>query len=490
MDDFQKLIDFGNLYNSCQVSLKGKGKKKSAVKFNVMALEHLCVMKRQLLSRTYRISPYSEFIVTEPKRRIIKSGSFKDKVLQHCLCDYVLLPKMRDEFITDNYAGQIGKGTLFGLDRLSDSLLEFYTKHGNNGYILKCDITKFFYSINHDLMKKSIREYFGDDGIQWVCDLFVDSVDGDGLPLGNQSSQVFALIFLNGLDHFIKEELKCEYYGRYMDDFYLLSESKEYLQHCLEQIKLYLCDLKLTLNSKTEIVPMSKGIRFLGFHTYLTDEGKVVRKLNGDNKRQIKKKLRTYAKLVQNGLMTRDKFNEIYSSWRNHASHGNCFKLLCEMDKYVDELFGEKKMETRIIVAGSRGYNDYKQLESVLQKFINENPNRRFVIISGTANGADKLGERFGTEHGIEVRRFPAEWNKYGKRAGYLRNLQMLEYAMKADGEAVLMAFWDGKSKGTKHMITSAKKAGITVNVIIKEDKENEDNQTCKQITYNEIRLK
>lgn len=105
MDDFQTLTDFGNLYNSCQVSLKGKGKKTSAAKFNVMALEYLYVIKQQLLNRTYRISPYSEFIVTEPKRRIIKSGSFRDKVLQHCLCDYVLLPKMRDIFIEDNYAG-------------------------------------------------------------------------------------------------------------------------------------------------------------------------------------------------------------------------------------------------------------------------------------------------------------------------------------------------------------------------------------------------
>ena len=476
MGDFQKLTDFGNLYNSCQVSLRGKGKKKSAAKFNVMALEHLCVMKRQLLSRTYKISPYSEFIVKEPKTRVIKSGSFKDKVLQHCLCDYVLLPTMKDIFITDNYAGQIGKGTLFGLDRLSENLQEFYNEHGSKGYILKCDITKFFYSINHDLMKESIKEYFQDDGIQWICNLFIDSVDGDGLPLGNQSSQVFALIFLNGLDHFIKEELKCEYYGRYMDDFYLLSNDKDYLKYCLQRITEFLSGLRLSLNSKTEIVPMSKGIRFLGFHTYLTDDGKVIRKLNGENKRQIKKRLRIYSKLVLAGIMTREKFDESYNSWRNHASHGNCFKLLCEIDKYVEELFGEKKMETRIIIAGSRGFTDYQYLKSKMEQFIKEHPNQRFVIISGTANGADKLGERFAIEKGIELRRFPAEWNKYGKRAGYLRNVQMLDFAAQADGESVLMAFWDGSSKGTRHMVKIAKNAGITVNVFLKEEKNNENN--------------
>lgn len=125
MDDFQTLVDFENLYNSYRTSMRGKGKKLSAAKFDVMALENLYVMKKQLINHTYRISPYSEFIVTELKKRIIKSGSFRDKVLQHCLCDYVLLPTMKNRFITDNYAGQIGKGTLFGLNRLSENLHNF-----------------------------------------------------------------------------------------------------------------------------------------------------------------------------------------------------------------------------------------------------------------------------------------------------------------------------------------------------------------------------
>lgn len=338
MRDFEKLINFENLYKSCQISLKGKGKKESAMKFNVMALENLCIMKRQLIDHTYKLGSYSEFIVSEPKRRIIKSGAFRDKVLQHCLCDYVLLPRMKDVFILDNYAGQTGKGTLFGLNRLSENLLSFYSEHGHNGYILKCDITKFFYSINHDLMKKCIKKYFSDKEIQWVCNLFIDSIDGDGLPLGNQCSQVFALMYLNGLDHFITEKLNCKYYGRYMDDFYLLSDNKEYLQNCLRKINELLDRIHLTLNDKTEIVPMSKGIRFLGFHTYLTEDGKVIRKLTGDNKRQIKRQLRKNAKLVKEGKITREKFFEKYNSWKNHASHGNCYKLISSMDKFVETL--------------------------------------------------------------------------------------------------------------------------------------------------------
>lgn len=342
MDDFQKLTDFGNLYNSFRISLRGKGGKASATNFNANALEQLYIIKEQLISRTYKISPYSEFVVNEPKKRIIKSGSFRDKVLQHCLCDYILLPKMKDIFITDNYAGQIGKGTLFGLNRLSEHLNDFYSKHRSDGYILKCDITKFFYSINHEIMKKHIREYFEDEDIRWICDQLIDSIEGDGLPLGNQSSQVFALIYLDGLDHFVTEELGCKWYGRYMDDFFLLSEDKEYLKFCLTKIKEYLYNLKLTLNNKTEIVPMKKGIKFLGFHTYLTEQGDVIRKLSGDNKRAIKKRLRKYAKLVKEGKMTHKQFSESYSSWKNHASHGNCYRLICSMDEFVNGLFETK----------------------------------------------------------------------------------------------------------------------------------------------------
>ncbi len=296
-------------------------------------------MKRQLEERTYRVGAYTEFIVSEPKRRIVRSGTFRDKVLQHCLCDCVLLPKLCECFLLDNYAGQTGKGTLFGLDRLSENLLSFYAERGRSGYILKCDVTKFFYSIDHDLMKACVRRYFDDAGIQWVCDLLIDSTSGVGLPLGNQCSQVFALMFLDGLDHFITEELGCRYYGRYMDDFYLIAEDKEYLEKCLAEIRAYLAELRLTLNGKTEIVPIRQGVRFLGFHSYLTENGKVIRKLTGDNKRQIKRRLRKYAKLVRDGRMTREKFDEKYASWKNHALHGNCHKLVTDMDRYVESLF-------------------------------------------------------------------------------------------------------------------------------------------------------
>jgi hypothetical protein len=457
--------------------MRGKGKKSSAVKFDLMALENLYLMKQQLMNHQYKISPYTEFIVSEPKRRVVKSGSFRDKVLQHCLCDYVLLPKMENIFIKDNYAGQIGKGTLFGLDRLSENISEFYEENGYDGYILKCDITKFFYSIDHEILRNIVHYYINDKEVQYVCDLFIDSTDGVGLPLGNQISQVFALMFLNGLDHFITGELGCKFYGRYMDDFYLIAKDKEYLQFCLNAIQEYLSTLHLTLNDKTEIVPLKKGIRFLGFHTYITEEGKVIRKLTGDNKRQIKKRLRKYVKLIAKGELSVKDFYEKYGSWKAHASHGNCIKLIHSMDCFVEELFEqygleeamEKKDDIRIIVAGSRSFTDYELLSKHLME--NENNFENMTIISGTANGADKLGERFAEEHNINLVKMPANWNTFGKRAGYLRNADMASYASKGNG--ILYAFWDGKSKGTLHMIKLAKERGLETKVILYKENEN-----------------
>ena len=125
----------------------------------------------------------------------------------------------------------------------------------------------------------------------------------------------------------------------------------------------------------------------------------------------------------------------------------------------------EQMPELRIIIAGSRDFNDYEYLSDVLTIFIKERPNRRFVVVSGTARGADQLGEKFARENSIPIKRFPADWDNFGKRAGYIRNSQMLDYINQPDCEGYVFAFWDGESRGTQHMIKSAQKAGISVEI-------------------------
>lgn len=336
--DFEKVCDFQNLYNAYKKSKCGKGFAKSSVKFQVAALDGIYQIKRRLETKSYEVAPYHEFTIYEPKERVIKACSFQDKIVQHSLCDNVLIPKLKQEFIQTNYAGQKQKGTLYGLKCLESQMYLAYCKYGYNSWILKADISKFFYNINHDILKNVVRYFIDDNDVYWLCTKFIDSTSGIGLPLGNQISQVFALMYLSGLDHFITGELGVKYYGRYMDDFYLIVENKEYAKWCLRAIKKFIFTLGLELNGKTQIIPFKNGIRFCGFHTYVTKTGKVIRKLTNENKRAAKKKFKKMAILVNDQKLGRNKFYESYNSWKSHLSHGNCIKLAHSMDKYIDVL--------------------------------------------------------------------------------------------------------------------------------------------------------
>ena len=337
MTDFEKITDFNNLYKAYKKAKAGKGYQHSSAKFQTMTLYVIHRLKEMLEARTYKISDYSQFYVYEPKKRLIEAAVFKDKVIQHSLCDNVLLPRLQNEFIRNNFAGQKGKGTLFGLNTLKDDMMNFYHQYGMDGYILKADVTKFFYTIDHDILKSILRKYFNDDGVLWLCDEIIDSTPSPGLPLGNQTSQVFALLYLNDMDHYIVEDLEIQFYGRYMDDFYLLHPSKEYLQECLKQIEDMVGTLKLSLNGKTQIMPFKQGIKFLGFHTYVKD-GEIVCKVRNENKRNAYQKYTKMAQLVKDGKLSQKKFDECVTSYKAHIAFGDCEGIVRSLDERIEKI--------------------------------------------------------------------------------------------------------------------------------------------------------
>ena len=331
------VTDYGNLYRAYKDAKRNKSYNGSCARFQMMSLEGIHMLKEQLERQTYNMAPYNAFKIYEPKERLIESCAFKDKVVQHVFCDNILHPKLKSEFIRTNYAGQKGKGTDFGRYCLKEHMLSFYKKNGLDGWILKCDIRKFFYSIDHEVCKYIVDYFFDDEYTTWLNHLFIDSVEHLGLPLGNQATQIYALLMLSGIDHMITGELGIDFYGRYMDDYYLIHHDKKYLQWCLEHIREMVGSLNLELNGKTQIVPFKNGLRFLGFHHYVTAEGRYIRKLPGDKKRAARKKIIGMAKQVQDGKITVDKFFERYNAWKNHALKGNCIKLCHEMDKLVEQ---------------------------------------------------------------------------------------------------------------------------------------------------------
>jgi len=342
MKDFENVTNYENIYRAYKKAKAGKGFKGSSARFEISSLNGVLMLKEQLKSKTYTINKYSEFMVYEPKERLIKACAFKDKVVQHVLCDSVLIPKLSKQFISHNYAGQIGKGTLYGLNCLSRDMQSFYKEHGIKGWILKCDVSKFFYSIEHEKLKDIIDYYFGDEDIIWLNNLLIDSTVNPGLPLGNQTSQVYALLFMDGLDHFITGELGIKYYGRYMDDFYLIHQDRNYIKQCLADIKEFITTLGLTLNGKTQIMPFKNGINFTGFHTYITPSGKTIRKLKNQNKRNAVRKYRKMAKLVKAGTLDQKELDKSYTAWKSHISHGNCVMLGQNTDRMIEEVLSKQ----------------------------------------------------------------------------------------------------------------------------------------------------
>lgn len=368
--EFERVYDFGNLYAGFLKARRGKRHKESVAKFEANLLEALCLLSEMLKDKTYRPSDYFIFRVYEPKERIVMTNAFKDKVVQHSLCDNVLEPAFSRAFIRDNYASQRGRGTHDGLYRLEGFLRSYFftrkakadaerraaglppvpTQDGGyaDGWVLKCDISKYFYSIQHEPLKAMVRQYIHDPDVLWLTDMIIDSTENPGIPIGNQTSQWFAVMYLSGLDHFIKEKLGIQYYGRYMDDFYLIHEDKAYLRYCWREIEAYLAPLGLTLNNKTNIFPLRNGIDFLGFHTYLTDSGKVIRKVRRDSKCREQKKLRKQRALLDKGKITMKEIQQSYGSWRSHAEKGNCYHLIRQTDALFEELYSEFLTKERV----------------------------------------------------------------------------------------------------------------------------------------------
>lgn len=336
---FEKVTDFESIYMAYKKAKRGKGYNQSRLKFEMAALDGVLQIKHLLETKKFEVSPYNRFKIYEPKERVIEAGSFKDKIIQHNLCDNILLPELASEFIQTNVAGQIGKGTHYGLDCLKAHMILAYNKYGHDCWILKADISKYFYSIDHEILKDIVRYFVDDDDVWWLCEKFIDSTSGLGLPLGNQLAQVYAVLFLSGLDHFITGELGVKYYGRYMDDFYLIVEKKSYALYCLSAIREFVATLKLELNEKTQLIPFKNGIKYCGFHTYVTHDGKCIRKLTNEKKRDAKKRYRKMAKLVVKGKLNREDFDESYLAFKNHISHGNCVKFGYALDQMVNEIW-------------------------------------------------------------------------------------------------------------------------------------------------------
>lgn len=302
---FEEICTFEVLYRAYLAARKGKRKKLSAAQYEANALMLTERLAHILNTDLYVPGKFEIFYVYEPKRRLVQAPAFVDKVVQHAIVDNALYEAITRSFIPANCASQVDKGMHYGLD----------------------------------LLKEKLRKVVVDDRMFRLMCAYIDA-SADGLPLGYQTSQLLALLFLDGFDHFVKERLRIKYYVRYMDDFLLIHPDKKYLQYCQKEIETYLGELRLELNEKTNIFPLRHGVDFLGFHTYITESGQIVRKLRRSSLKAMSGKIRKWKKDYPAGKVTQKQILDSWTSWDAHAAHGNTYTLRRKIASQVSEIIG------------------------------------------------------------------------------------------------------------------------------------------------------
>lgn len=351
--NYEEICNFETLFKAFKAARRSKRGKAQEARYEQHVVENTLALAELLKSGNYKPGSFQTFFVYEPKKRLVQAPAFVDKVVQHALVDNGFYDDIARSFVYENAASQIDKGTFFALDGLKKNLLDYYRKNGTTeGWVLKCDIRHFFASIDHDILKIKLRSVVKDANVLALLFRYIDA-SKEGLPLGYQTSQLFALLYLDRFDHYVKEILRVKHYGRYMDDFYIICRDKEQAKEFRDKIIDYLGHLRLELNEKTKIFPLRNGLDFLGFHTYLTETGKVVRKLRRASIKRLKGKIKYWRKAYPEGKVTKEEILRKFDAWDAHAAHGDTFSLRRKYAEQIGEiLFQEVYIRKAVKTSG------------------------------------------------------------------------------------------------------------------------------------------
>ena len=322
-DAMNGIFSFENLYRAYEQCTKGVKWKWSTQNYMVNACCRVARLRRKIIQGVYKSPPPRKFKVNERgKTREITALGFEDRIVNKCLCDNYLNPLLASKLVYDNGATIKGKGLSFTKNRVCCHLQRYFRKYGAEGYVLKMDIHHYFESIDHDVLISMIGKYVEDDCILRFIRQLVDTCNS-GLGLGSQVSQISAVYYLNDVDHYLKENLHCEFYGRYMDDMYVISRSKEFLFSVLSVVRRLLADIGLELNdSKSRIYRLVDGFVFCKTRYVLTSTGKILRLLVSSSMKSMKRK-------IQKGIDV----SNILPSFRSYVKQFTASKRLYEFEK-------------------------------------------------------------------------------------------------------------------------------------------------------------
>jgi len=346
---FEKITEWDNLEWAYWKSLKGVNKYGwDALEFSKDETFNLNKLRDDLVTGEYKFKGYKQFKVYEPKERVIDAPYHRDKIAQLAI-DKVLKGIYQPSFIYDSYACLDNKGTHKAVERVSYFMRKGAWEYGEDAYIIKLDIRKFFYSINRDILKEILpKKIKCKETISLVYKIIdsADEIDPLGLPLGNTLSQLFTNVYMDRFDQYCKRVLQIKYYVRYADDVIAIVQNKAEANRILTAMIDFLKEvLELDINErKTRIFPIEQGVNAYGFKIYKTH-----RLLRDDSKKKIKRKTKKMKRLLVEGYMSPDKAEQILNSWLGHARYGssrnfinrliernNCIYLNCKGVLKVD----------------------------------------------------------------------------------------------------------------------------------------------------------
>lgn len=334
---YPQLCSFENVYRAYRAARRGKRSTAPVAAFEYDQERELLELRDELATQIWQPGPYHSFYIHDPKRRLISAAPFRDRVVHHALIN-VLEPIWERRFIHDSYANRLGKGTHRALNRCQ----QFARRYR---YVLQCDLKQYFPSIDHALLRAELARRIRDEATLALCDRILASgvgvlseayemqyFPGDdlfavnrprGLPIGNLTSQFWANVYLDGFDQWVKRDLKCAGYLRYVDDFLLFGDDKAQLHRWRAALLERLAALRLTLHvGRAQVSPVSAGIPFLGFRVYPTH-----RRLKRRNAVNFQRRFRAMLAQLADGELKLDRLSASVRGWVNHARHGDTYGL-------------------------------------------------------------------------------------------------------------------------------------------------------------------
>ena len=332
---FERICSFPNLLLAARRARRGKAGKPVPAAFHFALEPNLLAIQEELASGAYRPGEYHAFPIRDPKPRLISAAPFRDRVVHHAVCG-VIEPIFDRTFIHDTYANRSGKGTHLALNRST-----VFCRRAR--FVLKCDVAKYFPSIDHEILlgllarkikcrrtlellrvivtssnpQEPVLRYFPGD------DLFTPVLRPHGIPIGNLTSQFFANLVLDPLDHWLKEERRRRYYLRYMDDFLVFGDDKAELHGLLEEIRAFLWGMRLSLHPRKCVVMRTQdGVPFLGWQVF-PDHRRVLRPAG----LRFQRRLRELRLQYQAGEVGLEQVRQSVASWIGHLAHGDTMGL-------------------------------------------------------------------------------------------------------------------------------------------------------------------